>query len=528
VIGQPETGGRLPDLPVGRLSFNWNCWRTASRCSSLHPAGWRLGSTALGVESGNPRFLCHVEFLMEACSLQFVAMACAGKQLSGTPETLVRRVCTDSRQVKAGDLFVALRGNRFDGHEFLGAAAEKGASAVVVERGSVPLDWGGCPVIAVDHTRQALGRLAAEYRKNFVLPVVAVGGSNGKTTTKELVASVLRQGRSTLWSEASFNNDIGVPLTLLRLEKSHQAAVIEIGTNHPGELPPLVKMVQPNYGIITCLGREHLEFFNDVAGVAQEEGWLAELLPAAGKLFVNGDDEWAMRTTQRSGAQVVRVGFTDDCDWRARAVRVNTRGAIFQVAGPEVEFSGEYRISLLGRHQVVNALFAIAVGRELGLDRAAVARGLAECRSPVMRLELGEFDGVRLLDDAYNANADSMAVALQTLRDLPCKGRRIAVLGDMAELGEHSESAHEEVGRRVAELGIGQLFAVGKMASVMAQAARQAGLSRVFEFADVETAAPAVKSFIKPGDVVLLKASRATRMERVAELLRTREPIRSN
>ena len=165
--------------------------------------------------------------------------------------------------------------------------------------------------------------------------------------------------------------------------------------------------------------------------------------------------------------------------------------------GPKPDFAGEYRINLLGRHQVVNALFAMAVGAELGLGRAAVARGLAECRPPKMRLELWESDGVRVLDDAYNANADSMLAALQTLQELPCKGRRVAVLGDMAELGAHSEAAHEEVGRRAAELGVGQLFAVGKMAPVMARAARDAGLNRVFEFADVETAAAAVKSFVR-------------------------------
>jgi UDP-N-acetylmuramoyl-tripeptide--D-alanyl-D-alanine ligase len=465
---------------------------------------------------------------MEACTLQFVARACAGKQLNGLPDTQVRRVCTDSRQVKAGDLYFALRGGRFDGHDFLRAAAEKGAGAVVAEHRSAPADWSGCAMIAVEDTRKALGQLAAEYRKGFVLPVVAVGGSNGKTTTKDLIASVLRQERVTLWSEASFNNDVGVPLTLLRLEKSHQAAVLEVGTNHPGELQPLVGMVQPNYGIITCFGREHLEFFDDMAGVAREEGWLAEMLPAGGKLFVNGDDQWTSHAAERTRAQVVRVGFGEACDWRARAVRLGGGGATFQVESPVVAYSGEYRIHLLGRHQVVNALFAIAIGMELGLGRAAVARGLAECRPPKMRLELWEFNGVWLLDDAYNANADSMVMALQTLRDLPCKGRRVAVLGDMAELGAHSESAHAEVGRRVAELGVGQLFAVGKMAPVMARAAREAGLNRVFEFADMETAAAAVKSFVKAGDVVLLKASRATRIERIADLLRAGAAARTN
>jgi len=177
---------------------------------------------------------------------------------------------------------------------------------------------------------------------------------------------------------------------------------------------------------------------------------------------------------------------------------------------------------------VVNALFAIAIGMELGLSRADVTRGLAECRPPKMRLELWEVGGVGLLDDAYNANADSMLAALRTLQELPCKGRRVAVLGDMAELGAHSEGAHQEVGRQAAELGIAQLFAVGQMAPVMGRAARAAGLNRVFEFADVETAAAAVKSFVKPGDLVLLKASRAMRLERIAELLRAGEAVRKN
>jgi UDP-N-acetylmuramoyl-tripeptide--D-alanyl-D-alanine ligase len=457
---------------------------------------------------------------MEACSLEYVATACAGEQLSGAPEARVHRVCTDSRQVKAGDLFFALRGERLDGHEFLREAAGRGAGGVVVERGRLPAKRGNCAIIAVADTRKALGLLAARYRKDFALPVVAVGGSNGKTTTKELVASVLRQKHSTLWSEASFNNDIGVPLTLLRLAKSHQAGVLEAGTNHPGELAPLLKMIRPTHGIITCIGREHLEFFDDLAGVAREEGRLAELIPADGKLFVNGDDEWSIRAAERTRAQIVRVGFGASNHWRAGAVRLDMRGTRFHVTGIQAEFSGEYHIRLLGRHQVVNALFAIAVGAALGLDRAAIARGLAECRAPKMRLELSEFRGVRLLDDAYNANADSVFAALQTLQALPCKGRRVAVLGDMAELGGYSEAAHDEVGRQAAELGVGQLFAVGKMAPVMARAARGAGLNRVFEFAEVETAAAALKSFLKSGDLVLLKASRATRLERVAELLR--------
>jgi len=231
VIGQPETGGRL--RPAGRrLSFNWNCWRTASRCSSLHPAGWRLGSTALGVESGNPRFLCHVEFLMEACSLQFVAMACAGKAVewhagNASAPRLYRLAPGEGRRFVRSSA-----GNRLMAR-VLGSRSGEGGRSRSGRAWSVPLDWGGCPVIAVDHTRQALGRLAAEYRKNFVLPSGAVGGFQRKDHDQGTGGFGIKGRDARLFGAKPALTMNWVPLTLLRLEKSHQAAVIEIGTNHP-------------------------------------------------------------------------------------------------------------------------------------------------------------------------------------------------------------------------------------------------------------------------------------------------------
>ena len=452
--------------------------------------------------------------------MKFVAEACAAKLERGSADIFVQRACTDSRQAQAGDLFFAISGERFDGHDFLQEVAARGVAAVVVEREKVPAPSPECAVLAVDDTRAALGRFAAACRRKFDLPVVCVGGSNGKTTVKELIASALRQKLATLWSEASFNNDIGVPLTLLRLEKSHQAAVLEAGTNHPGELAPLVKIIQPKYGVITNIGREHLEFFGDLAGVAQEEGALAELLPEDGRLFVNGDNEWTEEIVRRTRARAVRVGLGERNEWRAKRIRPDKNGVTFHVDAPKMDWNGEYRVNLLGRHQATNALLAMAVSEELGLGRPAVRDGLAGCKPAKMRLQFWEAGGVRVLDDTYNANADSALAALETLCDLPLQGRRVAVLGDMNELGAHSEAAHAEVGRRAAELGIGQLFAVGKMAPVTARAARDAGLARVIEFADVEAAVKAVRSFLKTGDVILLKASRAVRLERIAETLR--------
>ncbi len=462
---------------------------------------------------------------MEVRSLKFIAEACDAEIFGGLAGAEVKAVSTDSRTVKAGNMFFAIKGEKFDGHDFIAEVAAKGAVAIVVEPSQVPelkpKVGDAVALLAVADVRAALGKVAAAYRRQFDLPVIAVGGSNGKTTVKELLASVLRQKFSTLWSEASFNNDIGVPATLLRLEASHQVAVLEVGTNHPGELAPLVKMIAPKFGVITNIGREHLEFFGDVAGVAQEEGWLAELLPADGILFVNGDNEWSEKIAGRARAKIVRVGLGEKNDWSARKIRLDKSGVTFSVVAPKAEFCGEYRINLLGRHQVTNALFAIALGAELGLERVEIQDGLAVCLPPKMRLNYWEANGVRVLDDCYNANADSTIAALVTLCGLPLQGRRVAVLGEMAELGAHSQAAHAEVGRRAAELKLGQLFAVGKMAAVTGQAARDAGLMRVFEFPDVEAAMNVVRSFLKPGDVVLLKASRASHLERIAEMLKS-------
>lgn len=458
---------------------------------------------------------------MDERSLKFVADACCAEIQRGTADTFIKNICTDSRKVKAGDLFFAIKGENFDGHDFLKEVAEKKATGVVIERKKMPPQLPECAVLVVENTITAFGKLAAAYRRDFELPIVCVCGSNGKTTTKELVASALRQKFSIVWSEASFNNCIGVPATLLRIEKTHQVAVLEAGTNHPGELAPLVEMIQPRLGILTNIGREHLEFFGDLAGVAREEGQLAELLPSDGTLFVNGDNEWTDQIIRRTRAKVVRIGFGEKNDWRADKIRLDKNGVTFRVVTGKKDFGGEYRVHLLGRHQVLNALFAVAVSEELGLGRAEIQRGLTECKPAKMRMQFWEAGGIRVLDDAYNANADSMGAALETLRDLPLQGRRVAVLGDMGELGAHSEEAHREVGRRAAELEIGQLFAVGKMAPVVAKAARDAGLSRVIEFENVEAAVKAIKNFLKSGDVVLLKASRSSRLERIAETLKS-------
>ncbi len=456
---------------------------------------------------------------MDPRPLSFFVTATGGESLLISPATMVSRVVTDSREVRPGDLFVAVSGERFDGHDFLAEVRSKGAVAVVIARSQLAKLPPQTPAIIVEETRSAYGRIAAAYRRQFDLPVICVGGSNGKTTTKEILASLLARKFPTLRSEASFNNDIGVPATLLRLEPTHGAAVLEAGTNHPGELAPLVEMIAPRIGIITSIGREHLEFFGDLAGVAAEEGALAQLLPAAaegGVLVLNGECSFQKHLAGRTRARVVRVGFGPANEWRAEIRQMTWTATTFSVTAPRPEWCGEFTIPLPGRHSVPNALLGLAVVCELGMSPGDARDGLAVSVPAKQRLNVREVAGIRVLDDTYNANADSMLAALQTLSDLPCAGRRVAVLGDMAELGRHSETAHAEVGRAAARLGIDAVFAVGRWSVLTAESA---GTDRACAFPGVELAAPALLHYLRAGDTVLVKASRSSRLERLVEVI---------
>lgn len=460
---------------------------------------------------------------MEPRTLEFVTEACEGQLVAGNAGSEVKDVSIDSRAVKTGELFIAIKGEKFDGHDYLNEVAAKGAGAMVVERPCVPKSFSG-GVVEVDSTRRALLQLAARYRKDFELPLIAVCGSNGKTTTKNLIGAILRSKFPTLNSEASFNNDIGVPVTLLRLTQEHRAAVLEAGSNHPGELRPLLDVMAPCLGVLTSIGREHLEFFHDLNGVVEEEGTLVEALPLHGKIFINGDNEFCEKVAGKSPVSVVTAGFHPGSDWCASRVKMTTDGMTFEVKSIQESWNGKYKVQFVGKHQVINALLALAVGAELGVGPAEARSALEQCPPSKMRLELYRIGEVTILDDAYNANADSTIAALETLRDVATSGRKIAVLGDMAELGRHSDDAHTEVGRFAASCGIDDLFAVGGQASLIVSAARKAGLASARNFPDVELASPVIQSCLRGGDILLLKASRASRLERITEFLGRKTP----
>ena len=457
--------------------------------------------------------------MMEPRTLEFIAKSCQGRLISGDDSTVVSRVCIDSREAEPGDLFVAIKGDRFNGHDYTRHAFNQGAAAALVNSSQVSQEIVG-PEIEVKETRQALRLLASHYRNDFDIPIIAVGGSNGKTTTKDILARILEQRFPTLSSEASFNNEIGVPLTLLRLRHEHKVAVVEVGTNYPGEMQSLLSLVQPRFGIITNIGSEHLEFFGDLEGVLLEEGFLAELLPEDGCLFVDGDIEDLVKLRKRCRTTVVTVGESDQSDWFLPRIEPSDDGVVFELISPKGDWDGVYSVNLLGRHNARNAALAIAVAAEMGLSQEELIQGLKGCRAASMRMQLQTLGGVTVINDAYNSNPDSLQAALEALQAFPVKGKVIAVLGDMAELGEASKNAHIEAGLLVAKLGLNGLIAVGQWADEMGRAARANGMKNVAVFEDPTLAGKALASKLNPGDLLLIKGSRSVKLERIIEEVR--------
>ena len=452
---------------------------------------------------------------MDATSLQQIAQWTDGTLSGGNPGQTVTRVCTDSRKLEPGDLFLALRGETYDAHGFASRAATQGAAAVVVEHAFddvMPPDF---PVIRVADTLRALQSLASRYRASLLLRVLALTGSTGKTSTKDFVAAVLGEKYRVVKTEGNFNNHIGLPLTMLRASSADQIGVFEMGMNHPGEIAPLVAMAAPEVGIITNIGTAHLEFMGTREAIALEKGHLAEALPATGHLVLNAADDFCESIARRCPAPTVTTGI-ERGDLSATLLETGFEGNRFLVrdGDKEVEFS----LPVPGLHMVENALLAIAAGRVFGVSLAEAARGLAQCRLTKGRLERKSLAGIDFLDDTYNANPDSMRAALRTLAVLPVKGARIAVLGAMGELGQNSEPGHQSVGREAAQVGINALLAVGgEAAGWIAQAARQAGLQEVHQLPDPEAAALWLAEHAHSGDLVLVKGSRSARMERVLD-----------
>ena len=423
-------------------------------------------------------------------------------------------ISTDSRSLSAGDLFVALVGPNFDGHNFAAAAAERGAVAAVVSR---PMP-GALPQILVHDTLRALQRAAESWRAQFDIPVVAVAGSNGKTTTKELIATILAGQGPCHSTRGTLNNHLGVPLTLLGLEPRHTSAVIEIGANHPGEVAALVPLVRPTVGLVTNAGAEHLEGFGDLDGVARAEGELFAGLEPGATALINADDAYAGLWAEMSRAtRQIKFGFAPGADFRAiGSFRRSGPADVlqeFELASPGGRAT--VRLALAGRHNVVNALGAAAAAHACGTPLAEIAAGLARMRAVKGRLQPhAGLNGAQLIDDSYNANPSSLTAGLEVLAAFP--GERWLVLGDMNELGGQSRDAHVSAGREARERGVTRLFAVGAFTPESVGAFGPGGEW----FADANALSAHVRALLSPGVTVLVKGSRSNRLERVVDALR--------
>jgi UDP-N-acetylmuramoyl-tripeptide--D-alanyl-D-alanine ligase len=449
------------------------------------------------------------------------AAAWAGATLvRGDAARAFTSVSIDTRTLARGGLFVAIRGENHDAHGFLANALAAGAAGLLVERAdAVPADSGVPVLVAPDSTR-ALGALAAGHRAGFRGPVVAITGSNGKTTTKEMCAAILRELGPCLATQGNLNNQFGLPLTLLRRDAEHRTLVVEVGMNHRGEIAALAAIAKPTIGVVTTIGTAHIEFLGSREAIAEEKGDLTAAVAADGVAVLPGDDPLARAQAKRCRARVVLFGSGADCAVRAAGVRAEGDGFAFRVITPQGE--AELRAAGLGEPTVTNALAAVAACLAAGATLAQAAAGLAKyapAKGRMQQLKLAS--GALLIDDTYNANPQSMEAALASLVRLRGAGRAFAVLGDMGELGAHAEAGHRAVGMRAGELRVDGLYALGKLAPLVREAALGAGLDavRARVAGDHDEIARALQAVLRAGDVVLVKGSRSMRMERVVEAL---------
>ncbi len=432
-------------------------------------------------------------------------------------------VTTDSRGDCSGKLFVALRGDKFDGHSFLAAAAQAGAAGLLVDRPRHELGdleraaLGRSPfVVRVADTTRALLDLAAEHRRRHRAKVVGITGSCGKTSTKEWLGAVAAAAMPAVRSPGSFNNQVGVPLTLFAIEPRTRAAIVEIGTNAPGEIAQLTAVARPDVGVVTCVAPAHLEGLGSLEGVAREKSALPAGLPEDGLCILNGDDASCRAMAGLTKAEVQFFSCSRPADWFATDVRFHALGTTFLLQGQR-----PVTLPRLGTHNVYNALAVIAAASRLGIAEEVILQELARVPSAARRLEPKCAAGVTVFDDTYNMNPQSAAAALQALAGLTGGGRRIAVFGEMLELGDQSVALHRALGEQVARTRQDVLVCVGDGASPIAEGALAAGLApaKVHRVADLDGAFALLRQLVREGDRVLCKASRRVALDRLVDRL---------
>lgn len=441
--------------------------------------------------------------------LSNIAKPIHGKLLG--KDTAFTSVSTDTRTLQPGALFIALHGPQFDAHDFIAAAMEKQAAAAIISRDVATT----LPAIKVEDTRIALGELAAWHRQQFDIPVIGLTGSCGKTTTKQMIASILQQAGPTLATEGTLNNDIGVPLTLLRLNKEHRFAVIEMGANHHGEIAYVTHIAKPKVALLTNAGPAHLEGFGDMEGVARAKGEIFQGLAKDGIAIINADDQFSeFWQSITKGHRVIRFGRQHPAEFTAKEVSFDKNGyAQFILVTPAGETS--LHLQIMGEHNVMNALAASAAAYAIGIPLKTIKAGLEAAEPVKKRLVIYHAaNGAEIIDDSYNANPSSVTAAIQLLAKR--SGKRILALGDMRELGPDAAKYHEQIGKTAKQYGIDQLFAYGDLSTHTVQAFGANG----HHFATQPELITALKPTLTADVTVLVKGSLSTRMSQVVAALR--------
>jgi len=464
---------------------------------------------------------------MERVTLQELETATGGRAIACNPAAIAfERVTTDSRTARPGDLFWALPGERHDGHEFVADAMSRGAVACVLQENKTVA---GVPAVVVPDVLQGLQDFARSQRQRMDALVIGVTGTVGKTTTREMLHAALSPTFAGCRSRKNFNNHIGVPLSVLDIESSHEFAVLELAASRQGEIAKLAEIARPEVGVLTSIGVAHLDGFGTIETIAATKAELLESLPASGFAVINGDDARCLAVATQSHCPVISVGEGTDNTLRATSVETDSRSLRFMVDGTT------YGIPAVGRHHLVAGLAAVAVGRELGVKPRDLAEGLSRFVPVPGRCVVKQRRPWTLIDDSYNANPTSAEAACRLLADwndhgLNDHGRRILVLADMLELGAEAAHWHASIGACAAKLGLNGLVAVGSHAADLLAGARQAGMpsEQLAQCDELDVVAAVLDCWLEPGDVVLVKGSRSMRMERVVEQLVSLSNIQEN
>lgn len=450
---------------------------------------------------------------------QELAEWCGGEWLPRVPATITG-IVHDTSQVSAGAMFVAIRGSRVDGHDYVIQAAARGAAAALVRRDRAAEAGRHLPCLVVKDTVQALGAMAAGYRRRHGFHIIGVTGSTGKTTVKEMIAGILATAFPTARTKGNWNNEIGLPLSLLGMPETTRMGVIELGISHPGEMAPLCRIAAPDVGVITNVGPVHLEFFDSVEAIAREKGALFAGLPPGGMAVTCADEPHYALLRSLAPCPVTGVALDGAADYclTASAPTAGCGTVLERCSGETVDF----RLPVPGAHNLRNALLAIAVARGCGVPWSGIAEALTHYEAPPMRWEQSEAGGVGIINDAYNANPMSMKAAIRTFADMDVGGGRWLVLGDMLELGAGAEGEHERLGRWLASMAWRGVVAVGPLGARLADGALAAGMAPacVWRCADAGAAGDLARVLVRPGDFVLFKASRGVHLEVAVEKLR--------